>query len=337
MGEVMRIPLSACLLLLSVAACGGSGTDGGPPFGNGRPPAPPDWALQGQSFSWQAYKFLIPPSMTLSADGSKGFVQLDGQGCQIFFLPPQASKTDKDQQALDLLGQIFNDPNRWGSLYGLNAPSPLDDNNHHRGVSGEGWTYVELRTGFRKPGGVGFTDDMARIMLADLGNGTSGVMVGYQTDSNVRCINEGLNPYEWVLLTTSLSLPTASPTNKAALHDALLGGWFAGQVGSSISTALNNVYGANGRYDSTATVQTYQALNPQQYLEKTSSWRGNGAWSQVNNLLQRVPDDAGLKATSPYIRLFQERNTAEPTGWRWYLYELSSCGSSPCEAAFYRG
>jgi len=331
----MRISFpSLCLLCLSIVACGGSDAGGG---GGGRSPAPPDWTLQGQSFTWQGYTFLIPPSMALTANGSNGFVQLDGQGCQIFFLPPQRSAADRDQQALDVLGQVFSDPNRWGGLVGLGAQSPLDDNTHHRGISGEGWTYVDVRTGFRRPGGVGFTDDMARVLLADLGNGSSAVMVGYQTDSSVRCINEGLNPYEWILLTYSLSLPKATPTNRSALHDALLGGWFAAEVGSSISTSLNDVYGANGRYDSATTVQTYQTLNPQQYLEKTSSWRGNGSWSLGGNLLQRVPDDGALKATSPYIRLFQERNTAEPSGWRWYLHELSSCSSSPCEAAFYRG
>jgi hypothetical protein len=323
------LPLALSLLLV---ACGG-------PSGSARAPAPPAWELQGTPFSWKAYALRIPPTLKVTKDGTGGFVQLDGQGCTLFLLPPVAAQADQDQQAYDVLKSLFSDadPSRWGAPVGEGNADPLLDTEHHRGVSAEGWPYVDLRMHFRAPAGAsGFTADMARILLADQGDGTSAAMVGYQTDSAVRCINEGLNPYEWILTMYSLSLPGAKPANRAALHDAILGEWFEGDVGQYLSTGLLYVFANNGHMAATTTVQTYQGLNASQYLETTSSWTGDGFWQLSGGVLQQLPADPALSPSSNYIRAYRERNTTEPSGWREYLWMLGSCGSTPCESDAWR-
>jgi hypothetical protein len=326
---------AAAVLLATLAACGGTG-----PTGNGRTPAAPAFSLQGTPLAWSAYKVTVPPGMKVTKDGSGGFVQLDGTGCTLFLLPPVTAQADQDQQAYDTLKALFTDynPKRWGPLVGINDPNPLEDSFHQRGISSEGWPYVDLRTGFRAPGGSGFTRDMARVLVANRGDGTSAIVVGYQTDSNVRCINEGFggNPFEWLLMLYSLSLPGAKPVNANALHDALLGEWFMGSVGPTMTTGLYFVFANNGRMDTATTVQTYQDLNSSQYLERTSTWSGSGDWVLDKGLLEELPDDAQLAAQSQFVRYYKERNSTEPSGWREYLWMLSACGSTPCEAAAWR-
>jgi hypothetical protein len=268
--------------------------------------------------------------MAVTEDGTNGFVAFDRPGCRISLWPMDTTGPDADAQALALMHDAFSDA-RWSGIVGQTAATPLLDTYHRRGVAGAGWHYVDLQGRLLNPSGAQ-SGEVVRVLLADLGQGRSALVLGYQEATGGRdCLTEVLNPTEWILLTYSLSFPGAVPANPHAFRDELVGGWFGATQGTYIDTGWSDIFAANGRYSWGATINQYNQLTPSQYLETSSNWAGLGSWALEGNLLERWPDDPSRPASTNLVRLVKEYNTSTPQGWRWYLYKLALCGGAYCE------
>jgi len=298
--------------------------------GSTRTPAAPAWVLRGKSSTWEDYSFTMPPSMDVIEAGSKGYYAIGRTGCAITFFPPVDTEADADAQAKELLVEAFSDPTKWSSISGIDDPDPLLGSYHHRTVTAQGLSAVDLSIGMKDPQGR-FTEERGRILLVDLGTGKSAAIIGYQTNSGVYCLNEVLNPYEWVLVFYSLSFPQARPANPNALRDTLIGEWFTSESGSVISTGLDRIYAANGNYSYAVAVEQSTQVAPNLIRETTSTWAGDGAWRLDHGLLEILPREAEAAAQTNLMRIFAEYNASAENGWIWYLYTLDSCGTTPCE------
>ncbi|HEY5956894.1 MAG TPA: hypothetical protein VIV60_10090 [Polyangiaceae bacterium] len=315
----------------SVSAGKDSGAAGNGGRESTRAPAAPAWVLSGNSVTWQDYAFTVPPSMQIIADGSKGYAAIGRAGCAITFFPAVASEPDPDLQAASLLTEAFSDATKWSGLLGIDNHDPLLGTYHRRTVTSQGLSAVDLSTGMKNAEGK-VTSELGRILLVDLGTGKSAPIIGYQSNYDGRCLDEVLNPYEWVLVYYSLSFPQAHPANPHALQDTLIGDWYSSSSGSILSTGYSQVYAANGNYSYVISVSEYSQIDPNLIRETTSSWAGDGAWRLEQGLLEILPRDPSSPAQTNLMRIFWEYNTSTPTGWRWYLHTLDSCGATPCES-----
>jgi hypothetical protein len=309
-------------------AGGGTGDAGG---GDSRTPAAPAWVLNGQAVTWADFAFTLPATMQVIADGSNGYYAIGRAGCAITFFPAVASGADADAQAKSLLTEAFSDASKWSGLLGIDNVDPLLGTYHRRTITAQGLSAVDLSSGLKNTEGRA-TSELARILLVDLGTGKSAPMIGYQTTDDSRCLNEVLNPYEWVLVYYSLSFPGARATNPQGLRDALIGGWFSSSSGSILSTGMNQVYAANGNYSYATSVTQYAQIDSNLIRETTSAWAGDGAWRLEQGLLEILPNVPSAPAQTNLMRIFREYNPQAASGWHWYLYTLEACGASPCEA-----
>jgi hypothetical protein len=302
--------------------------------GSSRAPAAPAWVPSGASVTWGDYAFTTPPSMQVIADGSQGYYAIGRTGCAITFFPAVASETNADAQAASLLAKAFSDSTKWSGILGIDNKDPLLGTYHRRTITAQGLSAVDLSTGMKDAQGK-ITSELGRILLVDLGTGESALMIGYQADSGRQCLDEVLNPFEWVLVYYSLSFPQARPANPQAIRDTLIGGWFSSDSGSIISTGMSQVFAANGNYSYAVAVDQYSQIDPNLIQETTSSWSGDGAWRIEHGLLEILPRDPTAPANTNLMRIFWEYNTTTPKGWRWYLHTLDSCGATPCEGWAY--
>ena len=313
---------------------GGAGEAGGALDGGGldsRAPAAPPWVPSGQTVTWSDYTFTIPATMKVIADGSQGYYAIGRTGCALTFFPAVANGADADAQAKSLLTEAFSDAAKWSGLLGIDNSDPLLGTYHRRTVTAQGLPAVDLSSGLKNSEGR-VTSELARILLVDLGTGKSAPIIGYQVADDSRCINEVLDPYEWVFVYYSLSFPQARPVNPQGLQDALIGGWFSSSSGSIVSIGGSQVYAANGNYSYATSVTQYAQIAPDLIRETTSSWAGDGAWRLEHGLLEILPRDLSAPTQTNLIRIFREYNPQAASGWHWYLYTMESCGGAPCEA-----
>lgn len=327
--------LAICTFVVLSAGCDGStGTWGDPGHtssndGGWTTPIAPDHgiapvpkaALSGTPFSWDVYQVIVPPSLTVAtlSDG----VALTKAGCLIALWGTVPTQADADAQALAQLTQKMVSSGQ--VVVGENTASPLDDFTHLNGVSGEGWTYVDLRGRLVRASNHNDELGKVRVLLANLG-ARSAVITGFQPLSATdHCLDEVLNPYEWILLYYSLSFP-GFQGNRSAFRTALLGGWFGVETGAYIDIAWGDLFAANGRHTDVSVLETFRQISPTEYLDTTSGWSGNGAWDVDGNKLTVWPDDPMQPAVTQYIRVAAEH------GSFIYLHRLDLCeGGVYCE------
>jgi len=330
-GRRVRCVLATALLAALELGCGGGGGNGpgGGPGSHGAAPAPKA-ELSGTPFSWDAYRVVVPTGMTAAALADAAVIDKPdtaaggGVGCRIVLWPLVATGADPDAQALGLLEQhMISQADQ--AVVGVYGGSPLDETYHRNGISGEGWTYVELGGRLVVASNHNSEYGKVRILLANLG-AQSAVITGFQPwDASSRCLEEVLDPYEWILLFYSLSFPS-HPGNPDAFRQALHGGWFGAEVGSSVSIYWGDIFAANGRHIDAVGFRTYQQISPTEYLQRNSSWSGNSWWDVSGNRLSIWPDDPTDPPVTRYVRI-----TAEHGGYT-YLHRLDICGSGAyCE------
>jgi hypothetical protein len=317
--------LAVCALVTVAAGCGCSGNpdDTTIPSDKGRRGAAPapKAELTGAPLSWDVYRAIVPPSLTVTtrSDG----VTLERAGCHIVLWRPVATQANADAQAWALFQQIMVSPGQ--AIVGMNMATPLDDDYRLDGVSGEGWTYVDLRGRLVTASNPNDEYGKVRILLANLG-AQSAVITGFQPwNATENCIDDVLNPYEWVLLFYSLSFPSFQG-DRDAFRNALVGGWSGAEVGNIISIGWGDILGANGHYLDAFSYETYQQISPTEYLETTSSWSGNGAWDVDGNKLTIWHDDPARPAETRHVRTFSEYGSFT------YIRRLDRCeGGVYCE------
>lgn len=308
----------------SGAGGGGSGAGGGQVL----QAPPPNVTLTGTEVTYDAFKVVVPSTLVTKSYSNAMAFDRPGDECRIALWPPVAFTGDLDAQALQILKDTFPG---YGGILGVTQPSPLDDPEHLRGVSGEGWQYVELQGQLLDAKGWAGTGEHVRILLARLGDKVA-AMTGweasyYKNNRAPNCVyGEILDLYEWTPMVYSLSFPNYQAPNPQALRDELVGAWFGTTSGQYVSLVWKDVFSGNGRHSDLIGSQTWQTLNPNEILSTFSTWQGNGSWAVNRNLLTVWPDDSSESPSTRYFRIFQEVNTSEPTGWRTSIRKLGRCG-----------
>lgn len=194
------------------------------------------------------------------------------------------------------------------AVIGSTANSPLDEYMHVNGISGEGWTYVDLRGHLVDAANHNSEYGKVRILLANLG-AQSAVITGFQPwNATDNCLDDVLNPYEWVLLFYSLSFPSYQG-NAGAFRSALIGEWYGAESGTYISIGWGDVFAANGHHIDVSTVESLQQVSSTEYNDTTSGWSGNGTWAVHGNKLSLWHDDPSRPATTEYARIFSEHGS----------------------------
>ena len=318
--------LVLCALVPLVAACGGGGGGSTTPSATPNPspspsplpsPPPPAVGLGGTPLRWGDFQVTVPATLTATDYGN--LLALDKPGCRITLWPTVVSQPDLDGLALAFLQSAFTDPARWGGVVGQVDASPLTEYLHHTGLDAGGRRFTDLRGELLNAAGRR-SGEKVRIQMVDLG-GRAAAMVGYETGGS--CIDDQVDPYEFVLLAYSMDFP-AFAGDPQALGRTLVGGWFGQEAGSGgVNIAWSDVFAANGQHSDAYVAQTFHDLSPTEYLDVLSGWFGNGRWATRGNLLTVVPN--GGSASTAYFRIYRE------TGGFTYLRRLGSCGGSYCE------
>ena len=302
------------------------GSGGGSQFPGPTGPAPaPTVTLVGQSVSYSVFKAVVPSDLNKTTYSN--MTAFDKDGCRISFWPPVPATGDLDAQALQILTAQF--PNC--SVHGLLFQSPLDDFEHVRGISGEGWQYVELQGElYNTPSNSQCSGQYVRILLAELGDQVAPMMGWEDSAKNSHCLhNEVLDLYDWTPIVYSLSFPSYQAPNPHALRDELVGAWFGAEP--TMSVVWQDVYSGNGRHSDLVGIETWKTLNATEVLSTFSTWQGTGYWAVNKNLVTLWPDNKSDPAVTQHFRIYQEHNTSEPTGWKTTMRRLGLCGGQYCE------
>ncbi len=319
-------------LVFGITACGGgasagasAGTGAGT-GGTGAPttPAPaPVTDISGTAVTWSDYKLLMPAGMTLTHDGTNGYVAMDIGACRISLWPKVAADADQDAQALALLTSAFS---------AISSGVVVSDWDHVRGIAGDGWTYVDLKGYLKNSSGIQ-TQDKVRILLAKLGN-NSAYMIGNDRGTSTGCLDESYASFgNWVPIFYSLSFPNFVATDSSAMGKALIGGWFGSRIGTSVSTYWSDTFAANSHYLHTDGMQSQFSAYPGDSLVYVSNvnWAGDGYWAVSGNKLTTWPSDPAKQPKTEYVRVFQSLNTSAATGWDTYFMRLGTLGGIPVE------
>lgn len=312
-----------CAAALALS-CGGAA-------GPGTPAPAPSTALAGEARTWGAWALVVPGGLTVVDFGDH--LTLDKPGCRLTVWPPVPAGTDLDAQALALFNAGFGPPTS-GGVVGKYAASPLNESTfHRRGVTGQGFPFVELN-GELLDGSGRRSGQHVRIAAYQLGAVVAAVLgweAAYADVHSPQCLSEVLDPYAWTLLAYSTRFPGHQAASPRALRDALVGGWFGAETGTSISLAWSDVFFANGHHSDLMGVETYRQTSATEVTDTFSAWQGTSLWGLEDNRLTIWPLDPARPAHTEYVRLSREYNPAEASGWRAYLYRLGTCATGPCE------
>jgi hypothetical protein len=305
-----------------LVACGGSGTNangtnnssGG--NGSGGTPPAPTATLAGTVVDWNGYTAIMPSSMV--AQQFTDAVTMDsGTTCRITLWSPVAADADQDAQALAILKSTFG-----ADIAGVNSVSPLNEYFHLQGISGEGWSYVELQ-GYLIKNNVK-TAERVRILLAKLGD-MSAAMTGY--DNDYGCLTESYaSPGKWMPIVHSLSFPNYRSATPTAMRDWLIGGWF-GSTTSSVTRYYSDTFAKNSHYLHTEGFSSQLSFYPGDPLVYNTNvqWAGDGSWSLNGNKLTTWPSDTSKKPQTEYIRIFKQYKSDDGSGtitWDTYFMRL---------------
>ena len=288
----------------------------------------PNPVLSGAQLDFDVYRAVIPESLTITEYPGQG-ASLSRNGCLINLMTPVAFSGDLDSQALQLLNVTYN-PLGYLVL-SINAASlnPLESDSHRRGVTGDGWDYVELmaelastQSGIQVRKGI-----FVRILVVKL-DAQVAYIIGSQVSSSVNCIyQEVTDPFEWSKITYTLSFPGLQASNPQRMSEMLLGGWYGADVVTNVY--WGDIYAANGRYDNAIGVEQWN-VTPTEITDVYSTWLGSGYWALNGTLLSIWPDDPAKPAETHYLRIWDERSTAAdaPSGWKRVLRRLHACSTT---------
>jgi hypothetical protein len=365
MRKILSLLVLCTVTLTTVLlSCGGGGGGGNTGNTGSSSTAPnPVASPRGTQYTWSAsntpkVSYVMPEGLQLTRDGSLGWVTMErswgtsgnydyGQ-CKIALVHvTDTENTDLDTLALQAFtqaflsvlsngGNIFGiDPSSWIGIVAQNGGTSYSDfintSDHQKGISGQGWNYVDMRGKLRQPSGPNYFNPVeeARILMAQLDSSHYVAMIGYTFKDmypDISCLDDvsGNVASNWIMLIHSLSFPDYQATDPAALRKAVIGSWFGSEIGTYISIFWGYVFAANGHsLEVEGNSQYTQLPGSNDIYEVTSSWSGNGSW-QLNGSKLSVWPDSGQPYTK-YVRYYQEgSSTPSGTGFT-YLKMLGEC------------
>jgi hypothetical protein len=182
-----------------------------------------------------------------------------------------------------------------------------------RGITGDGWRFVEVNLSPALPGG-GSTGALVRVFLVQLGNQVAPV-VAFDNGSRLDSPVNGRGA--WPLFFYGLTFPQRAGPGPGATYDQLVGTWGAGGT----NALVQETFGKDGSYGSMAGRQTYTDISATRVLERTRGWFGEGRYVVQGNRLT-VWSNGGKPATH-YFRIAEQANSVAPGGWIVVLRQLN--------------
>jgi hypothetical protein len=289
---------------------GGSGGSGGvsgtPTYEQVLAAAPLAWSFTGTNSKWGQLSFNVPKNWTAEvlSDG----VQLTSPGatglqCYIFVLSPRAVVADETGRFQALLGAVkglFPDSVMLDQFGGTDTMS-----GRMKGLAGGGWDYVgldiQIGSAYSMPWMAIFGSTAVPVVPLQPREATClNSMRGYVTDEV-----DGVEVFHTMKL-SGFASPSPAP-----LKDRVVGSWFSasGNVGSSL------ILGANQQYISMSTISGTVPVNSYQVQDVYATWSGDGQYLSVGNIDAYFPNSSTKSPYSSYVRVFQEENSSDPSGW----------------------
>jgi hypothetical protein len=284
----------------------------------GAPLPAPDVPVAGPRQTWQDWSYVVPQNWQAQVlpDGvmiraPKTNPRSQG-GSFVFLLPLRAAKADPYAQGLEILGQVFAQNFASFRDYGAVEGSPYK--HKMRGVNGDGWPYVMLRTrpvDFRG----GRPSHKLRLLLFQLGSQVA-PLVGFEhADEPALESGPGSSSVAWALLYHSLQFPTLRAPGSAGLRDKLIGTWSVGERLNLVEDTFN----ADGTYDHRMKLYpTFYDLSSAR--GKPPSWFGEGRFVVQGDRLSVWPGNR--KPQTTLYRIVEEENFLEGFGPVLMLYRL---------------
>jgi hypothetical protein len=279
---------------------GGMATGGG---GGSNPQPVPEvhWKPTGARTTWENTSFIMPPGLMGAAATDRfemsALGEATGKGqCAIEILRPMAASGDLATQAESLLkeyfvpqGVLLRDPE-----YGTNFAAF-----RVYWVSPKGWDFVEITAEVRGP------DDMpsdARGRIVLVGLGTKVVPIFAFTPSSKGCLSlkrdafQDLNNFTWQWLYYSLEFSGATRP-PFDLTQKVIGKWSTFAGGGGQGALVAEIYAANGRYATDATLGTWREVSATEIGLFTTTFTGSGRYAVAGDTLARFPDRGAADAS----------------------------------------
>jgi len=267
---------------------------------------------EGPSRTHGAVGYVAPTGWTVQSTGDgvtilTGRVKQEDRPCEIRMLPPMPAQSDLATQGAALVQGIAA-ANRVGPY--------LDDRgrdvrqSREEGISGTGWTYVDLS------GQLGHTGITVRVLMAQMGDQVLPIL-GYSKVWN--CLgNQSMRDNDvWALLFHSLQLPGYANDSPQLAHQ-LIGSW-----SSASGSAGNNVaFAGNGHFGSVAVAQTYApSSTPGMVWEIDRSWQGDGPYTVHGDQLhtQNPHGSETERDVTRFFSIVRMPNDDKPGGFDYAL------------------
>ncbi|HEU5412246.1 MAG TPA: hypothetical protein VFW31_00750 [Candidatus Angelobacter sp.] len=271
----------------------------------------------GSPASLRDYVYTAPPGWTTNQypDGIvlTSPVFNTGERCLLSLWPMRGSSSGGNLQRDANL--IFQDIFRTYELSSHTAYSEVPSS-FTRGASGQGWDYLIVKRGIRKPGGQ-YETLLGFVFLARLENRLA-VISGISKEPLVSsCMGELVNNV-WPQFFYSLSFRNWTPKPDAsAMRGRLAGKWTA----ATATAADQFTFAGNGRYASAAAAQQYAVLSSSELLETTQAYFGNGSYTIQGNAITLTQDDRKGQPEHGFFRV-EEESKDEGRNWTPSLYLL---------------
>lgn len=236
-----------------------------------------------------------------------------GERCLLSLWPMRESASGGNLQRD--ANPIFQDIFRTYELSSHTAYSEVPSS-FTRGVSGQGWDYLIVKRGIRKPGGQ-YETLLGFVFLARLESRIA-VISGISKEPLVSsCMGELVNNI-WPQFFYSLSFRNWTPKPDAsAMRSRLAGKWTA----ATATAADQFTFAGNGRYASAAAAQQYAVLSSSELLETTQAYFGNGSYTIQGNAITLTQDDRKNQPEHGFFRV-EEESKDEGRNWTPSLYLL---------------
>jgi hypothetical protein len=104
----------------------------------------------------------------------------------------------------------------------------------------------------------------------------------------------------------------------APLAEVVVGTWFTtnGDIGIGL------VLGASGHHISLASMSVTVPVSATEVRDGYANWSGDGTYVSIANLLAFFPASRTTPAQSHLVRLYEESNSAAPSGWITRLCQI---------------
>jgi hypothetical protein len=206
-----------------------------------------------------------------------------------------------------------------------------------RGTSGQGWDYLIVKHGIRKPGmgpGGPWETLLGFVFVARLDNRLA-VISGMSKDPLVSaCMGELTGATTWPQFFYSLGFKGWQPSDQvSAMRKSLAGSWTT----ATATAADRIVFAGNGRYATAAAAQQYYRVSSTELLTTTQAYFGNGAYTLRGNAITLTQDDRKNQPESGFIRVEEE---SKDDGRSWvptlYLLRTSAVNGEQYEVSYHR-